>query len=482
MATLDEALSLAIDHHRAGRLAEAKHIYDQILAAVPDHAATNRLLGVLAAQVGRFAVAARYLVRAVLLDPADAPGWLNLGGAQRGLKQLAAAERSLGRALALDPTSADAWNNLGGVVHLRGDFAAAVELLTHAAGLAPRHPGILTGLGAAQRDAGDVAGSIATLRGAVALEPDAAEPHWALSVSLLAAGQLDEGWREFEWRRRRPGYELPDPAVPRWQGEPLAGRHLLLHSEQGRGDTLQFARFAVRLAERGERVTLSCQPDLVDLLSTLPGVTVVPEKALPSDIDLHCPLLSLPALLATRYDRLPGTGAYLKADPGRLEAWRARLGAGPGLRVGLVWAGNPAYPLDHLRSPGLAAVRPLLAVPGLAWHVLQVGEGRRDLTSAPLPDGVADLGPALRDFADTAAVMALMDVVVSSDTATAHLAAALGRDTRVLVSALPDFRWAGRPDGRSVWYDSARLYRQRRVLDWEEPVARLAADLAVRTP
>jgi hypothetical protein len=308
--------------------------------------------------------------------------------------------------------------------------------------------------------------------------PDQAGWRFSRAQLRLAMGRWAEGWDEFETRWQLPSMVGKRDAAPApdWAGEDLSGHTLLVTSEQGQGDMIKFLRFLPDLAERAGRLVLELPAALATLAVGLhPKLEIVAPGAAEGPIDFALPLMSLSRPLHLSPDSLP-RAPYLAAHPRQLTAWRARVRQGK-LRAGIVWSGNPDYVLDHFRSPGLAAVRSLLELPDIDWHVLQVGPGRTQLEGQALPDGVVDLGPDLTDFADTAAVMANLDVVVSSDTASAHLAGALGRDTRVLVPALLDWRWAEADDGRALWYESARLYRQEKLGDWGGPVERLASDL-----
>jgi len=257
-------------------------------------------------------------------------------------------------------------------------------------------------------------------------------------------------------------------------GEDIAGRTILLYAEQGLGDTLQFVRYAPQVAARGARVLLEVQPPLVSVLSGLQGVERVIARGEPlPDFDVECPLMSLPRAFGTTLGNVP-TAPYLRPDSQRAAHWRERLRGGEGLKVGLVWAGNPRFPGDRLRSPRLEGLRAVLDVPGVRFFGLQKGPGREDLERVPVPDGFTDLGPEIDDFADTAAIMANLDLVISSCTGPAHLAGALGVPLWVVLPYSPDWRWlTARED--SPWYPTARLFRQSRVGDWAD-VAERAAD------
>ena len=300
------------------------------------------------------------------------------------------------------------------------------------------------------------------------IAPQLAGLHNTLALALLGLGDYQNGWREYEWRRHVGG----SPQLPgeEWQGEELAGGALLIHAEQGMGDSLMLARYLPLAAARAGRVILACQTPLIPLLRRQ-GVTVVPiGRALPR-FDRWVAMGSLPHRFGTRLDNIPSPAGYLAADPARVAGWARLL---PGRRrVGLVWAGNPGLAGDAQRSVAFELLAPLLAVPGVHRFSLQVGERAADITGQ---SDIIDLVPHLTDFAETAAVVANLDLVIAVDTAVAHLAAALGRPTWIMLPRVADWRWLTRRTD-SPWYASVRLFRQSRPDDWAPVVGRVAAAL-----
>jgi hypothetical protein len=263
-------------------------------------------------------------------------------------------------------------------------------------------------------------------------------------------------------------------------GESLEGRTILIYAEQGLGDAIQYVRYLPRVIAAGGNVVLAVHPPLRRLFAGLPGVTLVGLDTVPlPPFDVHCPLLSLPLIFGTMLENIPVSVPYLHADPEAVVRWRARIG-GDGPRVGIVWAGNPTQTGDRFRSPRLRAVLPLFDVPGVRFVGLQVGPGRQDLAAHALPPNVLDLGGEISDLTDTAAIMAGLDLVVTSCTAPLHLAGALDVPTWGMIPASPHFAWLlGRDD--SAWYPSLRLYRQQRYgTDWSGVVGRVATDLRGR--
>jgi hypothetical protein len=319
------------------------------------------------------------------------------------------------------------------------------------------------------------------LDAALAARPDFPAARWTRAMARLQAGDMPGGWDDFEARWSLPEVG-PGPAIPRpvWDGTPLAGRRLLLQPEQGLGDTIQFARYAPLLAARGGTVVLGVQPPLQRLLRSLeaPGVTVVACGEVLPPIDCYLPLLSVPRVLRQGLGDIPAAAPYLVAEPAAVARWRRRIGAacGGALAVGLVWAGNPRHINDANRSLPPAQLAALAAVPGVRFFGLQCGPGRA--VAPPLPEMV-DLAAGLDDFAETAAVLAALDLLISVDTAPLHLAGALGRPAWALLPAVPDWRWLlGRVD--SPWYPSLRLFRQPRPGDWAAVIAEVGVALRRR--
>ena len=329
----------------------------------------------------------------------------------------------------------------------------------------------LLSLGSLLASHGRIAESIRVLRRALHIAPGLPALHTALSQPLLASGDYAAGWQEYEWRRHVANFPLLPG--PEWRGEPIEGRTILVHTEQGLGDCLMLARYLPLLAQRAGRVVLACERPLMRLLRDLPGLASVAEVRQPSLPDHDCWVLlgSLPMLFGTRPDSIPSPGGYLTAPAARSAAWAKLLP--PGRKIGLVWGGNPDQPEDKRRSMSFQTLLPLLDVPGVTFVSLQVGKRRSELAGHK---SVIDVADWLTDFAETAAVIDNLDLVITVCTSVAHLAGALGAPTWVMLSRAPDWRWMlGRED--SPWYASARLFRQERAGDWDPVIAQVAAAL-----
>ncbi len=518
MTTISQALAMAIQHHQAGRLHDAERIYRQILAVGPDCAQAWHLLGVIAIQAGRHEVAVEHIRRAIALDETQAEFHCNLGGAHAALRELPEAIAAYRRALQLKPDFAEAQNNLGNALRdlgdkeeallcyrraaklkpdyamthnnlgnaleNRGDLDEAIACYRRALRALPRFAAIHNNLGNALKNQGQLDEAAACCRRALELQPDLAGAHFNYSSLLLLAGDFRRGWDEFEWRwtndpRRRRGF-----LQPLWDGRPLEGKTILLHAEQGLGDTIQFIRYARLVQRAGGRVLVECQRSLLPLLKGCRGVDgLVAQGKEPPHFSVHFPLLSLPRLFQTDVTSIPADVPYLFAEPGLVDRWRQELEAIPGFKIGIAWQGSPAYHSDYLRSIPLGCFEPLSRYPGVRLLSLQKGPGLVQLQGIAGRFPVADWGSRLDEasgpFLDTAAVMMGLDLVVTSDTAIAHLAGALGVPVWVALPFVPDWRWLlGRDD--SPWYPTMRLFRQQRPGDWASAFAEMEIALAAR--
>lgn len=509
-ALLQEGVAL----HRAGRLREAERIYRQVLAQAPGQSDAWHLLALLADQAGRAAPALDAARRAVALNPGEPQFHLTLarllaraGRGEEGVESCRAALR-------LRPGAAEIHGTLGNALAELGRFEEAAVAYRAALALAPALPGLHNNLGIALRDAnrldeaeaalreairrepddpqvrsnhanvlrslGRAADAEAAFRAAIARRPDDAALRWNLSLCLLLTGQYAEGWAEYE-HRWASGTQTPRRfAQPLWDGGALGDGTLLLHCEQGFGDTLQFCRYVPLAAERA-RVVLEAPPSLVRLLSGLPGVArvVAAGDRLP-DFAAHCPLMSLPHVFGTRMDSIPAAVPYLHADPEVVAAWRGRLDGLPGLRVGLVWSGGPGRrPADRHRSIAPARLAALAGVPGVSFVSLQKPPAPGLAPDNPLAAGMTDWTGALHDWADTAALVAALDLVIGIDTGVTHLAGALGRPVWLLNRLDTCWRWLLERED-SPWYPTMRLFRQETAGDWDGVLRRVRGALTAR--
>ena len=461
----------------AGRSHEAIEALRAVLTRQPQSAAAHANLANALARARQHSEAAEAARAALARDPNLADAYITLGAALRELGHADEAVSALRRAVALAPDNAPAHSNLGNALLEQDDVGDAEAAFRRAIELDPNLVEAHSGLGYLLTNARRFPEAIAACEHAVALRPDFAEAHWNQGFAYLLAGDFEHGWEKYEWRKRHPRYAAAYRSfeAPTWEGEDIAGRTLLIHAEQGLGDSIQFIRYAEPLAARGVRVIVACDPALIALFQRVRGVTEAIDKdgAMPP-FDLWVDQMSLPRVTRTRLDTIPTPGPYLSADPARIAAWQHDLP--DGLKVGLVWAGNPQHSNDRRRSMPIEAVRPLVAVPGLKFVSLQVGARSGEVARlAPAP--ILDVTPRLTNFMETAAVVDNLDLVIAVDTAVTHLAGAMGKPAWTLLPFDPDWRWVvARPDD-TPWYPSMRLFRQSRSGDWAGVVAQVAAAL-----
>lgn len=412
--------------------------------------------------------------------PRRADAWTLLGILQQRMGKPGDAEAAYRQAIRLKPDYADAWTNLGNLLRDRGDLHGTLRAFQEAMRCAPASPEPAYNLGVALERFGLWDGALTAFRAAVECDPRHAEAHWNCALALLRAGRFQEGFREYEWRFQRGDAAPRACAQLLWDGRPLAGRTVLVWAEQGFGDTLQSLRFVPEVARRGGRVVLEVMDGLQGLASRLPGVAdVVVRGAEPPPFDTHVALMSLPHTLGLAH---PCAGTpYLRACDALARRWRDRFAtsgedAGRELAVGLAWSCNPALRNSSERSPGFAAVRELLQVRGARFHSLQKGAGCSELSGLALPANFVDLDREIASFDDTAAIIANLDVVVTCDTAVAHLAGALGKPVLTMLPQARDWRY-GLDAHASPWYASMRLFRQAIAGDWTDVVAQVMSAL-----
>jgi tetratricopeptide (TPR) repeat protein len=478
------APGLAPAHHELGRalrglgrMTEAEAAFRAALVLEPGNAIAANDLGSLLSQQGRAAEAVPLYQAAVASDPRFAGGFSNLCAALAALGRIEEAVEAGGAAVRLRPDDADAQANFGAALAQIGLYGEALAACRAAIEAQPGHANAHANLGLALRGLERSDEAIAALREALRLDAGHFNARIGLAMTLLAVGRLAEGFEEYEHRLPPRSAGLPS-SPPRWRGEALAGRTILIHAEQGLGDTIQFVRYLPEVARRGGRVLLAAPPQCARLLAGLPGPDALlrPGEARPP-AHVQCALLSLPHVLGTTLESIPAPIPYLRPDAEALDRWRARLARLPGLRVGLAWAGNPNHQNDHNRSIAPSRLARFWEVPGVSWVSLQVG-ARAGALRNHAPDGVVlDLTPGLTDLAETAAAMAHLDLVVTVDTAVAHLAGALGRPVWTMLPILPDWRWLLRRED-TPWYPTMRLFRQARAGEWEEVIARVVEDVA----
>jgi tetratricopeptide (TPR) repeat protein len=472
-----------------GRVEEALDSYDRALEVQPTLATAAKNRAEALERLARPEEALASYDRAIELVPTLVEAYYNRGNLLQALDRPVEAIASFDAALALVPRHAGAACNRATALRALGRLSEALAGYDHALAVEPAMVQALVNRASLLGILGRHQEALAAYAQARAVEPDNAAAHWNESLSLLAAGDFARGWREFEWRWHttslRPAHRVfPQPL---WLGDTsVAGRTVLLHGEQGYGDVLQFCRYAPLVAAQGATVVLEVTLSLLRIVRTMQGPqrVILAGEALPP-FDLHSPLMSLPLALGTTLETIPADVPYLFADPDQARAWQIRLAALPGLRVGLVWAGNPrpadpaASAVDRRRSMPLSHLAPLGTVPGVSFVSLQKGAGAAEAKAPPPGMALHDWTDELWDFADTAALIAGLDLVISVDTSVVHLAAALGKPVWVLNRYDACWRWLhGRTD--SPWYPGVRLFGQPAFGDWDSVINEVVAALRER--
>lgn len=427
----------------------------------------------------RAAEADELLQRICAEDPGNAEAFLLRHQALMKLGRFEEALAAIERTLELSVPNASLLVNRSVPLERLGRYEDSLACLEQALALEPTHRFALVNRATVLLGQVRVKEAVARAEEALRLYPEDGDLHWTLSMGLLLLGDLKRGWAESEWRTRSIAFtgKLLDLKEPRWQGESLQGKTIFLHAEQGFGDNIQFLRFVPEVARRAGSVLLLVSEALAPLVvAGLPAnCRILPQNSILPPIDFHCPLMSVPAVLGTTVETLPAQVPYLQAAPAAVARWRERLGDG-GLKVGIAWSGNPKHGNDRNRSMGLATFR-AAATEGCRFFTVQPDTREDDLPVLAAWTEASDVGKDLRDFADTAALMEALDLVITVDTSVAHLAGALGRPVWILLPYGPDWRWMlDRTD--TPWYPTARLYRQPSRGDWGAVLARVKADLA----
>ena len=446
--TVEQTLARAQQAAQAKRLNEASGICADVLAASPDHPAALALQGIVAAMAGDPEKGVVLLRKAIQIRPGNATWYAHLSSLCRSTYRMEEALAAGQESIRLDP------NNPEHLVNLSLIFV----------------------------DVDDRERAVACLLRALGLKHDHADGHLAMAQNLLALGDFDPGWMEYEWRNLTEAGKATMPAMTSaaWNGMHIPNGRLLLVGDQGYGDTIQFARYIPMAAERCQELVLGCSAEMGPLLENIPGVTKychrwtdVPGHA------AHARLSSLPYLFRTQMDSIPSQTPYLKANPERIAHWREKLAStlpSGFKRIGLAWTGRPTHPNDRRRSMPLAWLAPLADAGQAVFVSLQKPMPARDVGTMPLFRGMTDLSNDLTDFGETAALMENLDLVITVDTSMGHLAGSLNKPVWILIPKAADWRWLlDRED--SPWYPSARLFRQRKPGAWDEPMGRLRVAL-----
>jgi tetratricopeptide (TPR) repeat protein len=503
---IQQKVYAALTLHQAGKLKEARSEYRKLLRQYPDNADILHLNGMLLHQMGQTNLAIKNLTQAAALAPQNLEIHLNLFRVLATADNILELERILGILVELSPMDAfllaqlgevhvrqgradeaepyfrrsvdsnpetyDAWNGLGNILERRGEFGEAEDYYQKSIEIAPNRAEARYNLGNVLRQQNKVAESIEALRKALELDPEFKLAHVHLAFSLFMNGDFEAAWPEYEWRWKVPNFPTPERpfSQPKWDGERLDGKTILVHTEQGFGDTIQFARFTKTMADLGGDIILECAPGLTSLMESAPGVTKTLARgdALPA-FDAHVPLLSIPGILSMEVGAIPKQVPYLQASVNKQKYWADRLKISGKLKVGITWQTSTEQLSSSFKSCPLQDYSALFEFDEVNWISLQKEIPASDL---PLPTHLMDISGDLADFSDTAAVISELDLVISMDTAVAHLAGALGKPTWLLLSTAGDWRWM-KDRSDSPWYPTMQIVRQVNFNDWNEIMMRI---------
>jgi Flp pilus assembly protein TadD len=463
--------------YHAGSFADAAMSGWDLLRTDPTHAVLLNLLALAEHRLGNHGAAVVLLQRAIKANPGGAAHWNDLGNVYCAIGSLKDAEHAYQSALICDPGCAEAFNNLGVMAGDCENFEEARAYYEHALRLRPAYADAVYNMGIALAALGKFQKALRRYEQAMLLRPEHKSTRFNIALTRLLLGDYVGAWKEWEsrWHSPQLASSIRNFSQPAWKGESIAGKRILLYAEQGIGDTLQFVRYLHRVAARDASIVLEVQRPLVTLIerqsSKIDGMCILARgEDLPA-FDVHCPLMSLPAIFGTTLATIPRASGYLQAS-------RQDLEGETGLRVGLVWAGNPTHKRDRDRSIALAKLQPLFDITGVKWFSLQKGVAADQLAEFPERARIKDLAADLKDYADTAAAIAGLDLVITVDTSVAHLAGAMGKPVWILLHEQPDWRWLlKRKD--SPWYTSARLFRQSSGGDWSSVIAAVERELRI---
>lgn len=503
-SNIPQLLATATTHHQAGRLAQAEQLYRQVLQQQPQQVDALNLMGVVACQQGRLDEGIALYRRALALHPGYVSARENLSVAlwKQGKQLIEEAIASYTQIITFDPKNQQAYHNLGVILIEQGKLDEALSYYLQAVSVQPNdaaalntigtilqqqgkaitattyhrrslairpdYPDALNSLGTALQDQGQAEEAMLCFDRAITLNPTDANAHYNRSLTLLMEGNYHEGFPEYEWRFKTREFPPCPFRQPVWDGSDLTGRTMLLHAEQGLGDTIQFIRYAAIVAQRGGRIVLTCHQPLMRLLSTVPGIDEQVPLGYPTpNFDVYAPLMSLPGIVGTTLETVPASIPYL-TPPSDTHLCLDLQGQShtPRLKVGLVWSGGHLYKKNQSRSCPLKHFQPLLQLPDIAYYSLQKGIAQTGLAELGWDAQVQELGSQLNDLADTAAAIAQLDLVITVDTSIAHLAGALGKPVWVLLTYLPDWRWMLHRED-TPWYPTMRLFRQTEPDDWQ---------------
>lgn len=518
MASIAEAIKVAVQHHQAGRLQQAEGLYRLILQNSPNHSIALHSFGVLLSQKGENQLAVELISKAIAanpqmpqfhnslglvleslgkldeaieayhqavkLAPDFAEAFHNMAIVLQSQERYDAAVEKCKKAISINPDYAQVYNTIGYCLDMQGKDTDALENYNKAVQLAPDYAEAYNHLGTIHSAHGRYDKAIENYKRAIQIDSNYAEAHWNLAPSLLITGNLAQGWEEYKWRLHFDLEMLTYPhhyEKPHWDGSSFVGKRLLVHYEQGLGDTINFVRYVSMVKSRGGTVILEVRKPLCSLLRGLGGVDELIEASFYNkptvDFDLHVSIMDLPQIFGTTLETIPAEIPYICTDPAKVAYWRDKLSS-VDFKVGIVWSGSPMYERNHLRSCKLADFAPLSMIDGVKLYALQKGESAGQIEELAGQISVVNLGEQFEDFTDTAAAIENLDLIISIDTSVPHLAGAMGKPVWLLLCSAHEWRWLlDRQD--SPWYPTMRIFRQTKPQRWDIVFQSVAEQLQV---
>jgi len=467
--TISFLTSEAFKYHQEGNLKEAKNIYEQILKHKPNHFDALQLLGILYGQINKKDKAIKLLELALQIKPDDAATLNNYGVILTEVNRTNDSYEVLDKATNIKPDYAEAYSNKGNTLKLLEKYDDAVKAYSKAIQLKPNYAEAYNNRGVIYKELSQMNLALKDLKKAISLKPDYPEANSTMGVTLLLTGNFSKGWEQYEWRWK----DLSDPSVirsfkqPLWDGKKsLKGKSILLYSEQGLGDTIQFSRYILLIKALGAKVILETHMELLNIVGSIDSnITVILMGQTLPHFDFQCPLLSLPLKFGTGLKNIPSPNRYIWADKRIVPKWKKKIGSQKKPLIGLAWEGNPLHKNDYNRSILLAELIPHLPKKyeyiGLQKDIRE--SNLKTLKRSSMIDNLIDNNVSMDD---TAAIIENLDIVISVDTSVAHLSASMGKPTWILLPFVPDWRWLlNRND--SPWYKSVKLFRQEKRGNWE---------------
>lgn len=474
----DAYFNLAIALQGKKQIEEAISSYKKALQLNPNYSSALNNLGNIYHDKGQLNEAVDCYQEALKLKPDFVDAYNNLGMTLREKGQIDEAVINLQKALQINPDLAEVQNNLGNILADRGQLGEAITYFQKAVTLNTKLTSAYYNLGKIFMDKGQPEEAISYYQKAIQIEPNHGYSHWNLSLCLLLLGNFKEGWKEYEWRRKIIDFPRREFSQPLWDGSDISGKTILLHTEQGFGDAIQFIRYTPLVAGRGANVIIECLKELISLFQNVEGINqiIAQGEQLPS-FDVHCPLLSLPLKFNTTIETIPAEIPYIKVNTLLVQKWKDRVrDDNSKFKVGLVWAGNPKFKDARIKACSLETFSALSQFKDITFYSLQKGDAAEQTKNPPEGMKFIDYTDEIDDFSDTAALIENLDLVISIDTAVAHLAGALGKPVWTLIPFAPDWRWMlNRED--SPWYPTMRLFRQPSPGDWQSVINKVAAEL-----